>query len=36
LNLIDYLKEPESFEDAYYHPNFEEKDEMERSNFERI
>jgi hypothetical protein len=25
LNLIDYLKEPETFEDAYYHPNFEER-----------
>jgi hypothetical protein len=22
LNLIDCLKDPESFEDAYYHPNF--------------
>jgi hypothetical protein len=25
LNLIDCLKEPETFEDAYYHPNFEER-----------
>jgi hypothetical protein len=25
LNLIDFLKEPETFEDAYYHPNLEER-----------
>jgi adenine-specific DNA methylase len=25
LNLIDSLKEPETFEDACYHPNFEER-----------
>jgi hypothetical protein len=25
LDLIDYLKEPETFEDAYCHPNFEER-----------
>jgi hypothetical protein len=25
LNLIDCLKEPETFEDAYYHPNHEER-----------
>jgi hypothetical protein len=25
LNLIDYLKESETFEDAYYHPNLEER-----------
>jgi hypothetical protein len=25
LNLIDSLKEPETFEDAYYHPNFEDR-----------
>jgi hypothetical protein len=25
LNLIDSLKEPETFEDPYYHPNFEER-----------
>jgi hypothetical protein len=25
LNLIDCLKKPETFEDAYYHPNFEER-----------
>jgi hypothetical protein len=25
LNLIDSLKEPETFEDAYYHLNFEER-----------
>jgi hypothetical protein len=25
LNLIDYLKEPETFEDPHYHPNFEER-----------
>jgi hypothetical protein len=24
LNLIDSMKEPEAFEDAKYHPNFEE------------
>jgi hypothetical protein len=22
---MDYLKKPETFEDAYYHPNFEER-----------
>jgi ABC-type amino acid transport substrate-binding protein len=25
LNLIDCLKEPETFKDAYYHPNLEER-----------
>jgi hypothetical protein len=25
LNLIEYLKEPETFEDTYYHPNLEER-----------
>jgi hypothetical protein len=25
LNLIDCLKEPESFENAYYHPNHEDR-----------
>jgi hypothetical protein len=25
LKLIDCLKEPETFEDAYYHPNLEER-----------
>jgi hypothetical protein len=25
LNLIDCLKEPKTFEDAYYHPNLEER-----------
>jgi hypothetical protein len=25
LNSVDSLKEPETFEDAYYHPNFEDR-----------
>jgi hypothetical protein len=25
LNLIDSLKKPETFEDAYYHPNTEKR-----------
>jgi hypothetical protein len=36
MNLIDSLKEPETFENAYYYQNVEEKDKMDRSKFERV
>jgi hypothetical protein len=32
LNLIDCLKEPEKFEDAYYHPNLEERMKWREAN----